>query len=224
MRATRCVATAVLSSGRASVLDVGAQNARSTPWRAALSRCRGGCVYSKRADREFISYTIKCLHSDWPQAPGNKWFIGPRSPLVRNRRFRWLVIYYPYTIGLDFGGVSLGSMVAFQRPHPCLSSRIVFQLAWVSRVRKGTASRKIRSINSCDIRYALFLSNGTRCPPLPTLQVESSSRVFKSSFSLMRSFATQLEFLSGTCGYSVPRGSSLVGSCAPCSRRGGGLI
>ena len=34
------------------------------------------------------------------QAPGNKSFIVPRYPSgVRNQRFRWLVIYYPYTIG-----------------------------------------------------------------------------------------------------------------------------
>ena len=32
------------------------------------------------------------------QAPGNKFFIVPRYPSgVTNQRFRWLVIYYPYT-------------------------------------------------------------------------------------------------------------------------------
>ena len=33
------------------------------------------------------------------QALGNKPFIVPRyPPLVRNQRFRWLVIYYPYRL------------------------------------------------------------------------------------------------------------------------------
>ncbi len=58
------------------------------------------------------------------QAPGNKFFIVPRYPSgVRNQRFRWLVIYYPYTIAPKTNSAPYGS----HAPRRTLRTTLIFK-------------------------------------------------------------------------------------------------